>query len=138
MHSLVPWNAFSAFELFCNCCAPLPSRIPRPSLQLVTALILGSTFWRSGYDAQGIRNRASFFIFSITSLVFPSFFALPIFIEERKIYIRETSRGAYRTVSYVLADAIVWLPFLFILGLIFASVVYFMVGLAPTVAAFFG
>ena len=109
-----------------------------PPLQILTGLILGSTFWRSGFTATGVSNRASFFIFSITSLVFPSFFALPIFIEERKIYIRETSRGAYRTASYVVADALVWLPFLFALGLVFSAVAYFMVGLAPTAAAFFG
>lgn len=42
---------------------------------------------------------------------------------------RETSRGAYRVSSYVLANTIVFLPFLFMVSILFASPVYWLVGL---------
>ncbi|CAI5514438.1 unnamed protein product [Closterium sp. Naga37s-1] len=104
---------------------------------VITGLILGSLFLKSGYDAEGITNRASFFAFALALLLFTSTEGLPIFLDERQIYIRETSRGAYCTGSYVLAGALVFLPFLFLLLLLFSCVAYFMVGLAATATAFF-
>ncbi|CAI5485244.1 unnamed protein product [Closterium sp. Naga37s-1] len=120
-------NIFRTPELF----------LSRIGLMVITGLILGSLFLKSGYDAEGITNRASFFAFALALLLFTSTEGLPIFLDERQIYIRETSRGAYRTGSYVLAGALVFLPFLFLLSLLFSCVAYFMVGLAATATAFF-
>eukprot|EP00850_Spirogloea_muscicola_P005525 SM000025S08420 [mRNA] locus=s25:636056:639886:- [translate_table: standard] len=106
-------------------------------MQVATGLTMGSLFFDAKYSPKGVQQRESFFAFTLALLLFTSTEALPIFLQERQIFIRETSRGAYRTSSYVIANAVVFLPFLFMLALIFSCVSYFMVGLAYNAAAFF-
>lgn len=120
-------NIFRTPELF----------LARIGLMCITGLVLGSLFLNSRHSPKGVSNRASYFAFALALLLFTSTEALPIFLEERQIYIRETSRGAYRTISYVLSGAVVFLPFLFVLALVFSCVGYFMVGLAFDAGAFF-
>lgn len=109
----------------------------RVSLSIVAALIMGSLFFNSGYDYTGILQRTGFFNFMLVTLIFSSNEGLPIFLRERHIYIRESSRGAYRTFSFVLAQAIVMLPFQLLIAVIFSSISYFMVGLVAKASAFF-
>ena len=105
--------------------------------QVVTALTMGTLFFRVRGTLKGVEQRESFFTFSLALILFSSTEALPIFLDERQIYLRETSRGAYRTSSYVLASAIIFLPFLFLLAVVYTCVSYFMVGLVLQPAAFF-
>lgn len=98
---------------------------------------MGSLFFDVEYNAAGLQQRQSFFAFALALLLFTSTEALPIFLDERQIYIRESSRGAYRTSSYVLANAVVFVPFLFALALIFGTISYFMVGLTKEAGGFF-
>lgn len=107
------------------------------SLQIIAALIMGSLFFHSQYNYKGILQRAGFFNFALVTLIFSSNEALPIFLAERQIYIRESSRGAYRTLTFVIAQAVVMIPFQLIIALVFSSISYFMVGLVSNVWAFF-
>jgi ATP-binding cassette subfamily G (WHITE) protein 2 len=111
--------------------------VTRISLQIVAALIIGSLFYNSGHDYKGILQRTGYFNFALVTIIFSSNEALPIFLNERHIYIRESSRGAYRTLPFVISQALVMLPFQFLLASIFSSISYFMVGLVPTATAFF-
>ncbi|XWS73652.1 hypothetical protein CRYUN_Cryun02cG0147000 [Craigia yunnanensis] len=49
---------------------------------------------------------------------------------------KEASRGAYRISSYMIANTIVFMPFLFTVSILFAVPVYWIVGLNPSIAAF--
>ncbi|MCH94071.1 ABC transporter G family member 10-like, partial [Trifolium medium] len=49
---------------------------------------------------------------------------------------RETSRGAYRVSSYVLANTLVFLPFLLMVGLLYTTPVYWLVGLRKDIDGF--
>ncbi|KAI4966087.1 hypothetical protein ZWY2020_046608 [Hordeum vulgare] len=62
--------------------------------------------------------------------------ALPVFVQERHIYLRETAHNSYRRLSYVLANAVVSFPPLVILSLAFAVITFFAVGLAGGGASF--
>lgn len=59
--------------------------------------------------------------------LFTSLEALPIFMEERSIYTREHSRGAYRVLSYSLTNFLIYLPVCLTLSVVFTSISYFMV-----------
>jgi ABC-type multidrug transport system permease subunit len=89
-----------------------------------------------GYGSRGAQERAGFLAFTLTFLLTSSIEALPMFLEERLILARETSRGAYRVSSYVLANTIVFLPFLFLLATLYVVPSYWLVGLAPNYRAF--
>ncbi|XP_072996122.1 ABC transporter G family member 5-like [Typha latifolia] len=62
--------------------------------------------------------------------------ALPVFLQERYIFMRETAYNAYRRSSYVLSHAIVGFPPLILLSLAFAATTYFAVGLAGGFSGF--
>ncbi|CAN0193997.1 unnamed protein product [Discosporangium mesarthrocarpum] len=50
-------------------------------------------------------------------------------MNERLIFMREYSRGAYRAVSYSVANMLIYIPVFLILSVVFLIVSYFMVGL---------
>lgn len=97
---------------------------------------LGTIYLHMGYGTPGMQKRVGFLAFTLTFLLTSSIEVLPIFLEERNILIRETSRGAYRVSSYVLSSTLVFLPFLFLVAILYAGPVYYMVGLAPQFGAF--
>lgn len=97
---------------------------------------LGTIYLHMGYGTPGMQKRVGFLAFTLTFLLTSSIEVLPIFLEERNILARETSRGAYRVSSYVLSSTLVFLPFLFLIALMYAVPVYYLVGLAPQSSAF--
>ncbi|KAJ8476044.1 hypothetical protein OPV22_019771 [Ensete ventricosum] len=97
---------------------------------LVSAFILGTIFWRLGESPKDVTERLGFFAIGITTVFFTCADALPVFIQERYIFMRETAYNAYRRSSYVLSNAIVGVPALILLSVAFAASTFFAVGLA--------
>ncbi|CAI5999526.1 unnamed protein product [Closterium sp. NIES-65] len=108
----------------------------RASQVAFTALCLGTLFLRLPSNPQGIEERMGFFAFSLAFLLTSSVEALPVFLEERQIFLRETSRGAYRISSYAIASVAVFLPFLLLLALLYSIPAYLLVGLHASLSAF--
>ncbi|KAF7141492.1 hypothetical protein RHSIM_Rhsim06G0132900 [Rhododendron simsii] len=98
---------------------------------LIAGILLGTVFMNVNNDPKKfkLQTQLGFFAFSLTFLLSPTTEALPIFLEERRILMRETSRGAYRVSSYVIATTTVFLPFLLIVALLYTTPVYWLVGL---------
>lgn len=105
---------------------------------LVAGFVLGTIFLNVGGDEgkNALQTQTGFFAFSLTFLLSTSTEGLPIFLQERKILVSETERGAYRTSSYVIANAIVFLPFLLMIGLLYTTPVYWLVGLRKDIDRF--
>ncbi|KAI4374675.1 hypothetical protein MLD38_012642 [Melastoma candidum] len=98
---------------------------------LVAGFVLGTIFLNSG-DRMGdiaLQTRLGFFAFSLTFLLSSSTEGLPIYLQERRILMRETSRGAYRISSYVMANMLVFLVFLLVVSFLYSAPVYWLVGL---------
>lgn len=96
----------------------------------IAGLILGSIYLNVGDQKQeGRVLRTGFFAFTLTFLLSSTTEGLPIFLQDRRILMRETSRRAYRVLSYVLADTLIFIPFLLIISMLFATPVYWLVGL---------
>ncbi|OMO69879.1 ABC transporter-like protein [Corchorus olitorius] len=97
--------------------------LSREIVLTVMAIILSSLFKNlSRYDFQTINRLLNFYIFAICLVFFSSNDAVPTFIQERFIFIRETSHNAYRASSYVISSLIVYLPFFAIQGFTFAAI----------------
>lgn len=105
---------------------------------LVAGFVLGSIFFNVGSQQSQIalQTRTGFFAFSLTFLLSSTTEGLPIFLEERRTFMRETSGGAYRVSSYVLANTLVFLPFLLMVGLLYTTPVYWLVGLRKDIDGF--
>ncbi|KAF5730714.1 ABC transporter G family member 10-like [Tripterygium wilfordii] len=98
---------------------------------LVAGFLLGTIFLNIG-QKQGqvsLQTQTGFFAFSLTFLLSSTTEGLPIFLEERRILMREISRGAYRVSSYILSNTLVFIPFLFMVSLLYSTPVYWLVGL---------
>ncbi|KAI3683177.1 hypothetical protein L1987_83677 [Smallanthus sonchifolius] len=103
---------------------------------LVSGLILGSIFYNLDMDLIGAQERVGLFAFILTFLLSTTMEALPVFLQERQILMKETSCGSYRVSSYATANGLVYLPFLLILAILFATPLYWLVGLNPNFFAF--
>lgn len=105
---------------------------------LLAGFVLGTIFLNVG-NKEGqvaLQTRTGFFAFSLTFLLSSTTEGLPIFLQERGILMNETSRGAYRVSSYVIANTLVFLPFLLMVGLLYSTPVYWLVGLRKDINGF--
>lgn len=103
---------------------------------LISGFVLGSIFYNLKEDLVGAQERVGLFAFILTFLLSSTTEALPIFLQEREILMKETSSGSYRVSSYAIANGLVYLPFLLILAVLFAVPVYWLVGLNRNFTAF--
>ncbi|GJN07682.1 hypothetical protein PR202_ga25530 [Eleusine coracana subsp. coracana] len=93
---------------------------------VATGLILATVFWRLDNTPKGVTERFGFFAISIATMFYASSDALPVFVADRYIFLRETAHNAYRRSSYALAA----FPPLLLLSLAFTAIVFPAVGLA--------
>ncbi|XP_019200151.1 PREDICTED: ABC transporter G family member 8 [Ipomoea nil] len=103
---------------------------------LGVGLVLGTIYINIGFDKAGMEKRLGLFAFTLTFLLSSTTETLPIFINERPILLRETSSGIYRLSSYIVANTLVFLPYLLAVAILYAVSVYFLVGLCATWQAF--
>ncbi|KAI5330560.1 hypothetical protein L3X38_029958 [Prunus dulcis] len=104
--------------------------LSREIVLAVMALILSSLFKNLSHDSfKDINRLLNFYIFAVCLVFFSSNDAVPTFIQERFIFIRESSHNAYRASSYVISSLIVYLPFFAIQGFTFAAITKYMLHL---------
>ncbi|XAR73162.1 Maltose-transporting ATPase [Bertholletia excelsa] len=103
---------------------------------LVAGLLLGSIFNHLKDDLAGAEERVGLFAFILTFLLSSTIEALPIFLQEREIVMKETSCGSYRVSSYAIANGLVYVPFLLSLAVLFTVPLYWLVGLNRSFTAF--
>ncbi|KAE9613482.1 hypothetical protein Lal_00016346 [Lupinus albus] len=110
--------------------------LARTMQALVGGFGLGSVYIKVRNDEGGVAERLGLFAFSLSFLLSSTVEALPIYLQERCVLMKESSRGAYRISSYMIANTFVFLPFLFVVSILFAVPVYWIVGLNPSLTAF--
>ncbi|OVA09202.1 ABC transporter-like [Macleaya cordata] len=120
-------------QRFCNNIFRTKQLFMARMLQAVLAgFVLGTIFMDANNDSRQqvtLQTRVGFFAFTLTFLLSTTTEGLPIFLQERRILMRETSRGAYRVFSYVMANTLVFLPFLLTVAVLYTTPVYWLVGL---------
>ncbi|XP_071705769.1 ABC transporter G family member 6-like [Rutidosis leptorrhynchoides] len=104
---------------------------------VVTGFILATVFWKLDDSPRGVQERIGFFAFAMSTTFYTCADALPVFIQEKFIFMRETAYNAYRRSSYVLSHSIVAVPALVVLSLAFAVITFWAVGLDGGASGFF-
>lgn len=104
---------------------------------LVTGIILATTFWHLDDSPKGVQERLGFVAFIVSTTYYVCADALPVFLLDRYIFMRETSHNAYRRSSYLLASSLVVLPSFVLLSLAFACITFWAVGLDGGASGFF-
>ncbi|KAL6050551.1 ABC transporter domain-containing protein [Balamuthia mandrillaris] len=101
----------------------------RLAMYVMLSIMMGTLYLQIDDDQDAIQDRVSVLFFSVAFLTFMSIAALPAFIEDRLLFVRERMNGAYRVGAYALAHTIVGLPFILLIALLFSLISYFMIGL---------
>eukprot|EP00898_Chlorokybus_atmophyticus_P006939 jgi/Chlat1/7246/Chrsp58S06870 len=120
-------NQFRTKELF----------FARLGLAVGVGIVSGTLFLRLDKTYSDYQNYKAFVAYAAALFIFTSAEALPIFLLERNIFTRETSRGAYRTSSYVLAHTFTPLPFMAVIAFVYPLVTWWLVGLPGGAGNFF-
>ncbi|XP_019197190.1 PREDICTED: ABC transporter G family member 23 [Ipomoea nil] len=110
--------------------------LARTMQAIVGGLGLGSVYIKMKNDENGVAERLGLFAFSLSFLLSSTVEALPIYLQERRVIMKEASRSSYKISSYMVANTLIFLPFLFAVAILFAIPVYWMVGLNPSLPAF--
>ncbi|KAJ6429063.1 hypothetical protein OIU84_020657 [Salix udensis] len=103
---------------------------------MVTGFILATVFWNLDNSPKGVQERLGFFAFAMSTTFYTCADALPVFLQERYIFMRETAYNAYRRSSYVLSHGLVVLPSLIFLSSAFAATTFWAVGLDGGLSGF--
>ncbi|KAI8006143.1 ABC transporter G family member 1 [Camellia lanceoleosa] len=117
------------------------SRMPelfgvRLGVILVTGFILATVFWRLDHSPRGLQERLGFFAFALSTVYYTCSEALPVFLQERYIFMRETAHNSYRRSSYVVSRSLTAIPALIFLSVVFAAITFWSVGLGGGVSGF--
>ncbi|KAH6820176.1 ABC-2 type transporter family protein [Perilla frutescens var. hirtella] len=110
--------------------------LARTMQALVGGFGLGSVYVKVRKDEGGVAERLGLFAFSLSFLLSSTVEALPIYLQERRVLMKEASRGSYRVSSYLIANTIIFFPFLFVVAILFSVPLYWIVGLNPSASAF--
>ncbi|KAL3512156.1 hypothetical protein ACH5RR_024873 [Cinchona calisaya] len=111
--------------------------LSRELVLTVMALVLSTLFKKlHDFHFTTINRLLNFYIFSVSLVFFSSNDAVPTFIQERFIFIRETSHNAYRASTYVISSLIVYLPFFAVQGFTFAVITKYMLHLNSSIINF--
>ncbi|GBC04923.1 hypothetical protein RclHR1_05950007 [Rhizophagus clarus] len=101
----------------------------RVAMYMCLALLMGSTWWKVGFEQKSIQDRFAAHFFSVAFLSFMSVAGIPGFLEERLVFQRERSNRFYSVGPYVLANTLISIPFLMIITVSFSMIAYPMIGL---------
>ncbi|RXN08400.1 ATP-binding cassette sub-family G member 2-like protein [Labeo rohita] len=107
-------------------------------VMILLALVVGAIFFGVEENSSGIQNRMGALFFITTNQCFSTMSSAELFIIERKLFVHEYISGYYRVSVYFLSKILSDVLFLrTIPGIIFSCVIYWMIGLKSTPAAFF-
>ncbi|KAL1200880.1 ABC transporter G family member 19 [Cardamine amara subsp. amara] len=104
---------------------------------MVTAILLATVYWKLDNTPRGAQERLTFFAFVVPTMFYCCLDNVPVFIQERYIFLRETTHNAYRTSSYVISHSLVSLPQLLGPSLVFSTITFWTVGLSGGLEGFF-
>ncbi|XP_058496476.1 broad substrate specificity ATP-binding cassette transporter ABCG2d [Solea solea] len=110
--------------------------VAQVGVNVFLALIVGAIFFRIKDDQSGIQNRMGALFFITTNQCFSTVSSAELFITERKLFVHEYISGYYRVSVYFLSKILSDITLRTVTSLIFSCIVYFMIGLKSTVAAF--
>ncbi|KAL1212539.1 ABC transporter G family member 19 [Cardamine amara subsp. amara] len=104
---------------------------------MVTGFLLATVYWKLDNTPRGAQERLTLFAFVVPTMFYCCLDNVPVFIQERYIFLRETTHNGYRTSSYVISHSLVALPQLIAPSLVFAAITFWTVGLSGGLEGFF-
>ncbi|MCJ1478263.1 hypothetical protein MMC13_006940 [Lambiella insularis] len=101
------------------------------------ALLMGTVWLRLDTSQQSIQPFINAIFFGSAFMSFMAVAYVPAFLEDRAIYTKERANGLYGPGSFMLANFLIGVPYLFVFSFLFSTIAYWLSNFHPTGTAFF-
>ncbi|GAB7355586.1 hypothetical protein MBLNU459_g6054t1 [Dothideomycetes sp. NU459] len=101
------------------------------------AIMMGTVWLRLKGIQEDIQAFINALFFGSAFMSFMAVAYIPAYLEDRATFIKERSNGLYGAVSFMVANFVMGLPFLFMIALLFSIVTYWLIDLRSGATAFF-
>jgi ABC-type multidrug transport system ATPase subunit len=109
----------------------------RLAMYLGLAILMGTVWLRLTPTQGNIQAYTNAIFFGGAFMSFMAVAYIPSFLEDYSNFQLEHRNGMSRPVSFLIANMIVGVPFLFLIALLFSVITYFMIHFAPSASGFF-
>ncbi|TFA99935.1 ABC transporter G family member 15 [Trichoderma ghanense] len=109
----------------------------RIAMYLGLAILMGTVFLRLKTEQSYIQPLINAIFFGGAFMSFMAVAYVPAFLEDLNTFRQERANGLVTPLSFMIANFIIGLPFLFIISLLFSVITYWMSNFRPSASAFF-
>lgn len=106
-------------------------------MYLALAILMGTAWLRLSYSQENIQNVLNSLFFGSAFMSFMAVAYIPAYLEDRAVMVKERANGLYGPTSFLIANLIIGVPFLFVISLLFSVTTYWFINLRPGAIPFF-
>jgi hypothetical protein len=108
----------------------------RVGMYLGLAIMMGTVWLRLHTTQQDIQSFINAIFFGGAFMSFMAVAYIPAYLEDRAMFIKERANGLYGPVSFMIANFVTGLPYLFLITILFSVVSYWLSNFRPTAEGF--
>ncbi|KAF2760409.1 putative ABC transporter [Pseudovirgaria hyperparasitica] len=108
----------------------------RVGMYMGLAVMMGTVWLRLTPDQHNIQSFINAIFFGGAFMSFMAVAYIPSFHEDRSLFVKERANGLYGPTSFMVANFITGLPFLFLITVLFSAISYWLSNFEPTATGF--
>ncbi|QIX01973.1 hypothetical protein AMS68_007490 [Peltaster fructicola] len=108
----------------------------RIAMYMGLAVMMGTVWLRLSPDQGNIQSFINAIFFGGAFMSFMAVAYIPAFLEDRALFMKERANGLYGPTSFMIANFITGIPYLFLITVLFSVVAYWLTNFRPTAGAF--
>ena len=101
------------------------------------AIMMGTVWLRLDNDQSSIQPFINAIFFGGAFMSFMAVAGIPSVLESRALFVKERANGLYGPASFLIADFLIGIPYLWAFAVVFSVIAYWLSGFQPTAQAFF-
>jgi len=109
----------------------------RIAMYMGLAVMMGTIWLRLEPKQENIQSFINAIFFGGAFMSFMAVAYIPAYLEDRALFVKERANGLYGPTSFILANFITGIPYLFLIAMLFSVVAYWLSNFRPTAEAFF-
>ena len=109
----------------------------RIAMYMGLAIMMGTVWLRLSPTQGNIHSFINAIFFGGAFMSFMAVAYIPSFLEDRALFMKERANGLYGPSSFLIANFVIGVPYLFLIAVFFSLVAYWLSNFQPTAQAFF-
>ncbi|KAF2136251.1 uncharacterized protein K452DRAFT_322531 [Aplosporella prunicola CBS 121167] len=108
----------------------------RIAMYMGLAILMGTVWLRLSTEQKNIQSFINAIFFGGAFMSFMAVAYIPSFLEDRALYVKDRANGLYGPTSFMIANFVTGIPYLFIIAILFSVVSYWLSNFQPTATGF--